>query len=460
MRLLLQNIYHLVIGNKKKDRLRNVDLLIEDERISQIGPNLPKDNAQIIDASTKLVLPGFVNCHHHFYQTLQRNIPAAQNANLFKWLTTLYPIWSHLSKDAVQISTKLACAELLKTGCTTTCDHHYVFPNKIDDDLILLQFLAAQEMGIRFCALRGSMSLGKNSGGLPPESVVQDEKTILADSERLIATHHNPDPFSMQHLALAPCSPFSVSKDLMKKTASLARKHNVRLHTHLAETKDEETYCLAHYQKRPLELMESLGWLGNDVWFAHGIYFNDQELDLLAKTKTKICHCPASNMRLGSGICRVTDMRKKNITVGLGVDGSASNDSSDMLGELRNCLLLQRVANGPEAITADDVLDMATLSGAEILSWPTIGSLEIGKAADVILIEMNRLDYAGALSDPLAAIIFSGISHNIHTSIVNGKIVVSNGKLVNIDEDDLRDQANQIAKQMLKAEGHSTKWML
>jgi cytosine/adenosine deaminase-related metal-dependent hydrolase len=463
-RILLRNIYHLVTRSGdggSLERRRGVDLLIEGQRIADIGEGLPRGDATEIDASTKLVMPGLVNTHHHMYQTLQRNIPAVQDAKLFDWLVSLYEIWRHLTPETIRISTMLACSELIKTGCTTSMDHHYVFPQGVNPELIAVQLAAAEQVGIRFCATRGSMSRGKSKGGLPPDSVVQDEETILKHSEELIQRHHDPEPLAMARLALAPCSPFSVSEELMRQTAELARQHEVRLHTHLAETQDEESYCLEKYGCRPLGLMERLGWLGADVWFAHGIHFNDEEIELLAKTHTGVAHCPSSNMRLGSGIARVPEMlRKKTIPVGLAVDGSASNDTSDMMGEMRSCLLLHRVLGGAGAITAEQVLDLATRGGAALLGWPEAGSLEVGKAADVVLVEMDRLDYAGALSDPLAAVMFSGLSHQVHTVIVNGRVVLKEGALVNVDEGALRHQANQEARRMLELAGHNTQWIL
>ena len=461
-RILLRNIYHLVTGAPDGQRLRGVDLLIDDGRVADLGQGLPAGDARQIDASTKLVIPGLINTHHHMYQTLQRNIPAVQDCELFDWLVTLYKIWRHLTPEVVHSSTRLACAELLKTGCTTTTDHHYVFPQGVDADLIGVQFAAAAELGIRFCATRGSMSRGESQGGLPPDSVVQTEDEILRASEELIKRFHDPSPRSMRRLALAPCSPFSVSEELMRQTAELARQHpGVRLHTHLAETKDEEAYCLENYGCRPLGLMQRLGWVGDDVWYAHGIHFDDAELALLAETRTGVAHCPSSNMRLGSGIARVPEMLQRKIPVGLAVDGSASNDTSDMLGELRSCLMTHRVLGGAKAITAEQVLGIATRGGAQILGWgDELGSLELGQAADLALIEMDRLDYAGALSDPLAAVIFSGSSHYVDMTIVNGQIVVKDGQVVGLDEEALRHEANRHAKAMLEQAGHDTSWYL
>ena len=459
-RILIRNIYHLVSGVPGEAPRRGVDLLIEGNQVASIGADLPSGGAKIIDASTKLVIPGLVNTHHHMYQTLQRNLPAVQNAELFDWLVYLYEIWKFLTPEAVRASTRLACAELLKTGCTTTTDHHYVFPSGGAEDLIGVQVAAARELGIRFAPTRGSMSRGKSQGGLPPDTVVQDEQTILAQSEQLIGQYHDPEPLSMTRLALAPCSPFSVSEALMEQTAALAREHGVKMHTHLAETLDEERYCLEQYGCRPLALMERLGWLGEDVWYAHGIHFNDEELALLQRTRTGVAHCPSSNMRLGSGIARVPEMLEMGVPVGLAVDGSASNDSSDMTGEMRSCLMIHRVLGGADAITAEQVLGIATRGGANLLGWPDIGTLEVGKGADLCLYEMDRLDYAGALSDPLAAIIFSGASHFTDTTIVNGEIVVQEGQLTRADEQDIRDDANRVAKEMMEKADVDTGWYL
>jgi cytosine/adenosine deaminase-related metal-dependent hydrolase len=458
-RILLRDIYHLVSGVPGAEPRRGVDLLVEGARIAAIGEALPARGAEVIDASTKLVMPGLVNTHHHMYQTLQRNLPAVQNAKLFDWLVALYEVWKFLTPEAIEVSTQLACAELLKTGCTCTVDHHYVFPRGVGEDLIGIQLQAAARVGLRFCATRGSMSRGRSQGGLPPDVVVQDEETILRESEALITTFHDPSPLSMRRIALAPCSPFSVSEQAMREAAQLARRHGVRLHTHLAETQDEERYCLERYGCRPLALAERLEWLGPDVWFAHGVHFDDAELQSLARTRTGVAHCPTSNMRLGSGIARVPEMRRLQVPVGLAVDGSASNDSSDMIGEMRTCLLLHRVLGGASAMTAPEVLDMATRGGAALLGWSEVGTLEPGKAADLVLVEMDRLDYAGALSDPLAAIIFSGCSHQVHTAIVNGEVRLREGVVLGLDEAALRRRANELARSMVERAGLSTRWM-
>lgn len=457
-RLLLRDIHHLVLGDACGTRLRGVDLLIDGPRVVDIGPHLPPDEAEVVDCSTKLVVPGLVNVHHHMFQLLQRNVAAFQNVGLFEWLQGLYHIWQGLTPEALHVATQLACAELLKTGCTTTADHHYLFPRGLGEDLVGLQLEAAGELGIRFCAMRGSMSLGQSAGGLPPDNLTEAEDVILADSEQALR-HHDSDPFSLRRVALAPCAPFNVSALLMQQTAALARQHGVRLHTHLAETLDEQQYCRERHGCRPLELMEQWGWLGPDVWFAHGIHFHDDELDLLASTGTGIAHCATSNMRLGSGICRVPELLDRGVLVGLGVDGSASNDSSDMVGELRTCMLLHRVRSGADAMSAEQCLTMATRNGARLLGWDRIGSLEVGQAADVAVFELDRLDYAGALSDPLAALLFCGISHQVDMTVVNGVVVVRDGHVLAVDEQQLCQRANSLAKQMLTAAGHSTKWM-
>ncbi len=448
--ILLKNCFHLVTMNPKRERLTGVDLLINENRIEKIEKNIIVEDAEMIDCSTKLVIPGLVNSHHHLCQTLTRNLPQVQNKPLFNWLVTLYEIWKFLDDKAIYYSTLLGCGELLKTGCTTTTDHHYLYPKHVQIDIPAKQFEAATKLGVRFCSIRGSMSRSKKDGGLPPDSVVQDEEQILTHSEETIQKYHDPSPLSMRQIHLGPCAPFNVTPELMKETAKLSRKYGVRLHTHLAETKDEDEYCQQVYGKRPLQLMEDLDWLGNDVWYAHGIHFNDEELQLLAKTKTGIAHCPASNMRLGSGIARIPEMLELGIPIGLAVDGSASNDSSDMVGEMRQALLLHRVNSGADAITAEQVLQMATLGSARLLGRIDIGSLEVGKAADIAIFELDKLEYTGALSDPLAALIFSGINHGVDTTIVNGEIVVKDSRLVHVDENEIISNGNKIAADMLK----------
>ncbi|MHB9153707.1 MAG: 8-oxoguanine deaminase [Spirochaetales bacterium] len=434
--------------------LSGVDILIDKNRVARIGRNLQAPaGADIVDASRHVVLPGLINTHHHFYQTLTRNLPAVQNAKLFDWLLYLYEIWKHLDPEAVYWSSMLAMAELAKTGCSLTTDHHYLYPKGFTEDLPALQFKAAADLGLRFAPTRGSMSRSKKDGGLPPDSTVQDEDEILAHSEETIRRFHDAAPDSMSKVALAPCSPFSVSEDLMRRSAELARRHGVRLHTHLAETSDEDDYCISMYGRRPLRVMEDCGFVGPDVWFAHGIFFNDEELDLLAKTKTGVAHCPSSNMRLGSGICRLREMIDRGVPVGLAVDGSASNDSSDMLGEARQALLLQRIRYGSAGITAREVLNIATVGGAKLLGYDEAGVIGEGALADIALFDVMKLEYAGALSDPVAALLFSGYNHGVDHLIVNGRFVVRGGRLRGADEELIRVNAEKAAKRLYAAAG-------
>ncbi len=446
--ILLKNCLHIFLSADEGSRQAE-DILVEGNRIAKIGPGLKDTADRVLDCSGCVVVPGFVNTHHHFYQTLTRNLPAVQNAELFDWLVYLYEIWKHLDEEAVYHSSMLAMGELLKTGCTTSADHHYVYPRNVDADLMGAQFSAAEKLGMRFSPTRGSMSLGKKDGGLPPDSVVQTDDQIMADSERVIQQYHDGSELSMRRVVLAPCSPFSVTQELMKETARLARRHGVRLHTHLAETRDENDFCMQVYGRRPLALMQDCEFIGDDVFYAHGIHFNDEELKLLSDTRTHIAHCPTSNMRLGSGICRVKEMLPTNINVGLAVDGSASNDSSDMLGEVRNALLLQRVHYGAAAMTTTDVIKLATENGARLLNFEKVGKIRPGWAADLAVFNVAKLEYSGALSDPLAAIVFSGYNHGTQYTIVNGKIAVDNGMLAGIDEDDLMSTCNAISARMI-----------
>jgi len=351
----------------------------------------------------------------------------------------------------VYFSSLLAIGELLKTGCTCSTDHLYLYPRGVRGDFMAQQFRAAETLGMRFSPSRGSMSLGRKSGGLPPDTVVQDEDAILSDSERVISKFHDPAPRAMRKVVLAPCSPFSVSEELMRQTARLARRHGVRLHTHLAETQDEDAYCLEKYGVRPVELMERCEFIGPDVFFAHGIFFTDQELITLHQRGATIAHCPSSNMRLGSGICRVRDMLDIGVPVSLAVDGSASNDSSDFLGEMRHALLLQRVARGSGALGAREVLKMATESGAAALGFQGIGKIEAGAAADLAVFNVDRLEYCGSLSDPFAALIFAGYNHGTEYTICNGRVVVDKGTLTGIDERSLIGDATRTAEKLLKA---------
>lgn len=458
--ILLRNCYAVATSTFEEIKYGK-DILIEENKIKEIGDNLiekltdeEKKRLQILDCSDSIAIPGLVNTHHHFYQTLTRNLLEVQNAKLFDWLVYLYEIWKYIDEEAIFWSSAIAIGELLKTGCTLTTDHHYLYPKKIVDkniSIMNIQFEVADRLGMRFSPTRGSMSKSKKDGGLPPEDVVQDEDDILSETEKIIKTFHDSSDESMRKVIVAPCSPFSVSESLMKKSAELARKYNVKLHTHLAETEDEVEYCLEKYGKRPLRLMQDLDFIGQDVFYAHGIFFNDEELDILAKTGTGIAHCPSSNMRLGSGICRVVEGLKKGVDFGLAVDGSASNDSSDMLAEARMALLLQRVKYGSNAIDARQIFDIAINGGAKMLGYNKIGKLASGYLADIAVFKIiDRIDFAGSLSDPFAALLFTGNNHQTKYTIVNGVVVVKDGTLINMNEVEIAKNGNRIAKELLE----------
>ncbi len=432
--LLIKNASAIVTCDKNDAVLEDSHILIEDGVITYMGCE-PKSADETIDAAGCIVYPGLINTHHHLYQTFSRNLPQVQNMELFDWLTTLYEIWKNLDGDIIYQSSITGMGELLKTGCTTCFDHHYVFPGGNSGTLLESQFAAARELGIRFYASRGSMDLSKKDGGLPPDSVVQTVDEILKDSRNAVETYHDPAPFSMEMVALAPCSPFSASEDLYRQSAILARELGVRLHTHLCETIDEENYVLGKYGKRPLSYMADMNWVGDDVWYAHGIHFNDEELALLAKTGTGVAHCPISNMKLSSGICRIPDMLKLGVPVGLAVDGSASNDGSNLLEELRTAFLLHRLHSSKLAPSGYDVLKIATNGSAKVLGREDIGSLETGKAGDLFLIRRNRLELVGADLDVKSMLGTVGIKGAVDYTVVNGKVVVKNGELVGIDEE-------------------------
>jgi 8-oxoguanine deaminase len=461
--LLIRNADLLVTMDAQAREISGGSMIIRDGIIEQVGRNveIPSRIDQVLDMSGSIVMPGLINTHHHFYQTLTRAVPDAQNVNLFNWLKTLYPIWARMTPDDIYISTQTALAELALSGCTTASDHLYIFPNgsKLDDEIN-----AAKEIGVRLHASRGSMSLGASKGGLPPDEVVEDEAFILKDSQRVIETYHDPNIGSFTQVALAPCSPFSVTQELMIESARMARHYGVHLHTHLAETEDELTYCVDRFGLRPVALMDSLDWIGDDVWFAHSVYVNQPEIDLYARTGCGVAHCPTSNMRLASGIAPIRAMLKAGVKVGIGVDGSASNDGSHMLNEIRQAMLLARLDAGlkgaslsnPESsqpgfynlMTARQILQTATVGGARVLGRNDIGSLEPGKCADFFSINLNRLEYAGALHDPLAALVFC-TPGRVDTTVVHGKIIVQNGELLTIDLPTLIQKHNSASKHLL-----------
>ena len=452
MTTLIKNAKAIITVDDDDTIFRDANILIEGCEIKSIGQQ-NWDADMVIDASGCFVYPGLINTHHHLYQTFTRNLPAVQKMELFPWLVTLYEIWRGLDDDCVYYSALTGMGELLKFGCTTCFDHHYVFPRQGAQNFIDRQFCAAEDIGMRFHASRGSMSRGKSDGGLPPDDLVQDIDAILADSERLIGRYHDPSRFSMKQMVLAPCSPFSVTAELLKQSADLARRMGVRLHTHLCETKDEEEYCLREAGMRPLEYMESCGWTGSDVWFAHGIHFNDEELAFLAKTKTGVAHCPVSNMKLASGVCRVPDMLRLGVPVGLAVDGSASNDGSNLMAEIRAAYLLHRLRWSADAPTGYDLLKIATRGSAALLGRDDIGSLQAGKAADLFMIDASLLELAGAGSDPGGLLGTVGYSRPAKMVMVNGKVVSEDGRLTTIDEPQVRERAEALAQGMLRKAG-------
>ncbi len=440
--LLIKNISLLVTMDSLRREISGGGLFIQDGFITRVGPmsELPESADEILDLSGHIVLPGLINTHHHFYQTLTRAVPAAQDANLFNWLKTLYPIWARMTPEDIYLSTQTALAELALSGCTTASDHLYLFPNgaRLDDEIA-----AAREIGLRIHASRGSMSLGESKGGLPPDSVVDSEEAILQDSLRLIQQYHDPNPGAMVQIVLAPCSPFSVTGELMRQSAVLAREYGVHLHTHLAETQDEEAFCLEKFGYRPLGYMESLDWVGSDVWFAHSVHINDEEIHVFAREGCGVAHCPSSNMRLASGIAPVMEYLRAGVKVGLGVDGSASNDGSHMLAEARQAMLLARLGAGlggasrsgegaPPLMTARQALELATIGGAAVLGRGDIGSLAPGKCADFVAFDLNQLELSGALHDPLAALVFCQPVRAAYT-VVHGKRIVEHGELATID---------------------------
>jgi 8-oxoguanine deaminase len=455
--LLIQHAYVVTMDNHQRE-IADGGLFVRDGFIEQVGASneLPQSADEVLDLRGHVVLPGLINTHHHFYQTLTRAVPAVQDANLFNWLKTLYPIWARLTPDDVFISTQTALSELARSGCTTASDHLYLFPNgsRLDDEIA-----GAKEVGLRIQASRGSMSLGESQGGLPPDSVVDSEESILKDSQRLIQKYHDAKPGSFVQIVLAPCSPFSVTGELMKQSAKMAREYGVHLHTHLAETEDEEQFCLQRFGHRPVGYMQEVDWVGEDVWFAHAVWVNEAEIKVFAKHRCGVAHCPTSNMRLASGIARIKEYREAGVNVGLGVDGSASNDGSHLLAEVRQAMLLARVKEGitgyslsndpnRKLMTARDALWLGTRGGAAVLGRSDIGSLEKGKCADFFAVNLNRLDYAGGLHDPVAALVFCQ-PHSVDYTVVGGKFIVKEAQLVTINEGKLIEKHNRAAKRLV-----------
>jgi 8-oxoguanine deaminase len=471
--LLIRNAETLVTMDDHHREIPHGGLFSRNGIIERVGlsDELPESADVVLDLAGHIILPGLVNTHHHFYQTLTRSVPAAQDANLFNWLKTLYPIWARMTPADIFVSTQTALAELALSGCTTASDHLYLFPNgsRLDDEIE-----AASQIGLRLHASRGSMSLGESQGGLPPDTVVDCEDTILADSQRLIERYHQPGTGSMLQIVLAPCSPFSVTGDLMRQSAALARHYGVHLHTHLAETQDEEAFCLAKFGYRPVGYMQSLDWTGPDVWFAHAVHVNPIEIGIFAQTGCGVAHCPTSNMRLASGIAPLREYLRFGVKVGLGVDGSASNDSSHMLAEARQAMLLARLRQGLEGaslsankpggsesdlkalesgrlLTARKALELATLGGASVLGRKDIGALKVGYCADFFAIDLNRLDYSGALIDPVAAVLFCS-PQKVDYNVVHGRIIVAKGQLTTVDVPELIKRHNQAAHRLLNGD--------
>ena len=435
-RTLFRGAEVVVTMDDTRREIRGGDVLVENGKIVAAGENLPRDGAEIVNAAGCVITPGLVNTHHHLFQTLTRAVPAAQDAALFGWLRTLYPIWSRMTPDDIGLSAEVGLAELALSGCTCSSDHLYLFPNgaRLDDSIE-----AAGKVGIRFTATRGAMSIGESKGGLPPDALVEDEAAILRDSERVVDAFHDRSEGSMVQVALAPCSPFSVSRELMRDAAILAREKGVRLHTHLAENDEDIAYSLQNFGMLPGDYAESLGWTGDDVWHAHCVKLSDKEIDLFARTGTGVAHCPCSNARLASGIAPVRAMRDAGVPVGLGVDGSASNDCSHLGLEARQAMLMARLKNGPAAMGAREALEIATLGGARVLGRTDLGSLEPGKRADLVLWDVTELAAAGEW-DPVAALVFCAPMRP-RSVYVEGRAVVREHRLVTADPHHLNEQA-------------------
>jgi len=454
--LLIRDARCVATFDDRRSELRDASILIRDHVVEAIGPAdaLPREADEVIDARGHLVVPGLVNTHHHMYQSLTRAIPGVQDAELFSWLRGLYPIWAGLTPEMVQVSTQLAMAELLLSGCTTSSDHLYIYPNgvRLDDSIE-----AAQAIGMRFVATRGSMSVGASQGGLPPDSVVEREDAILKDTQRLIEAWHDKSHGAMVNVAVAPCSPFSVSRDLMRESATLARAFGVRLHTHLAENDHDIAYSREKFNCTPAEYAQDLGWLGDDVWHAHCVKLDEAGIGLFARTRTGVAHCPCSNMRLASGIAPVRRMLDAGVPVGLGVDGSASNDGAHMVNEARQALLLARVGralepfgcdHGPSEMTARNALEIATRGGAQVLGRADIGHLAPGMCADLAMFDLRTLGFAGgAVHDPVASLLLCASPQAAFT-VVNGRVVVRDGQLATLELGPLVERHNRLALQL------------
>jgi len=456
MILILQHADILVTMDAQRREIADGALVANGPAVEWVGPTaeLPEQyrrladegRAEVIDMRGHVVMPGLVNTHHHMYQSLTRAVPAAQDAELFGWLTNLYMLWSHLTPEMIRVSTQTAMAELMLSGCTTTSDHLYLYPNgsRLDDSIE-----AAGQIGMRFHAARGSMSVGRSQGGLPPDVVVETEAAILRDSQRLVEQYHDASRHAMLRVVLAPCSPFSVSRDLMRESATMARHYGVSLHTHLAENDNDIAYSREKFGMTPAQYAEDLGWVGHDVWHAHCVKLDEEGVALFARTGTGVAHCPCSNMRLASGIAPIRRMRDAGVSVGLGVDGSASNDGAHMLGEARQAMLLQRVGYGPAAMSAREALEIATLGGARVLNRDDIGALAPGMSADIVAFDMSGVGYAGAGHDPVAALVFC-TPGNVSTSIINGRVVIRDGQLLTADLPNVLSDHRRLARTLFE----------
>jgi len=448
--LLARNADVLVTMDGARREIRGGGLYAEGNRLVAVGPTdeMPATADEVIDLAGHVVVPGLINTHHHMYQSLTRAVPAAQDAELFGWLETLYPLWARLTPEMIRVSGLTAMAELILSGCTTSSDHLYLYPNgcRLEDSLE-----AAAQIGLRFHATRGSMSVGRSQGGLPPDSLVEREADILRDTQRLIEAYHDPAPLAMRRIAVAPCSPFSVSRDLMRESAALARSAGVALHTHLAENDNDVAYSREKFGCTPAEYAEQLGWVGRDVWHAHCVKLDDAGIRCFAATGTGVAHCPCSNMRLASGIAPVGRMRAQGVPVGIGVDGSASNDGGHLLGEVRQAMLLQRVGFGPRAMNAREALELATLGGARVLNRDDIGALAPGMAADFAAFDLRGIGFAGAQHDPVAALVFCAPAQTAFT-VIDGRVVVRQGRLSTIDLPVVLEQHNRLAAQLVRGD--------
>lgn len=452
--ILLRNIHTLLTHDDTRRELRDAAVLIRDGVIEAVGSldDMPRAESgevradEVIDLRQHVVMPGLVNTHHHMFQSLTRVF--AQDFELFDWLRRLYPVWMRIDAEAIYTSAKLAMAELILSGCTTSSDHLYLYPNgaKLDDEI-----RAAQEIGMRFHAARGAMSVGESGGGLPPDKLVEDEKSILLDMRRVVEQFHDAKRHAMLRVVIAPCSPFTVSQNLMREAAALARSYGVSLHTHLAENANDVAYSLEKFGMLPGDYARDLDWVGQDVWHAHCVCLNEREIKLFGTTGTGVCHCPTSNMRLASGIAPIRKMLDSKVNVGLGVDGSASNDSGHLLAEARQAMLLQRVGGNPAALTAREALEMATLGGASVLGRDDIGAIKPGMSADLVAYRIDTPAFAGAQHDPVAGLVFchpGGVDY----SIIHGRVVVRDGHLQTVDLPALVERHNAVSTRLIRGE--------